>query len=265
VTPNIKAGDVVTVDFGRGGSDSAVTQSPTVTGFTHTPGSTRLVVNGTLRAPGGPDPITGQLEQRIVEPALDNTDVGRRDVRAGRRAPGVSSSTLTFRGNTFTATYDFNRASTADVAASGQMRVLAWMKTDAAANRQGLTVAEFGEVGGPAVGGSPLGPGSAVPNAPANVSGKPGHGSLTAFWDAATTIADGSPVTGYILEIQPVGGGLISRHNLGADVLSHTVGGLTNGTPYTISVRAISAAGQGPEGIGGPVTPSADVATAPAR
>jgi len=104
-----------------------------------------------------------------------------------------------------------------------------------------------------------------VPNAPANVSGKPGNFSLTAFWDAATTIADGSPVTGYILEIQPVGGGLISRHNVGADVLSHTVGGLTNGTPYNISVRAVSAAGQGPEGIGGPVTPSADVATASAR
>ena len=79
-----------------------------------------------------------------------------------------------------------------------------------------------------------------MPNARANVSGKPGNFSLTAFWDAATTIADGSPVTGYILEIQPVGGGLISRHNLGADVLSHTVGGLTNG-PRTTSRCAPSA------------------------
>lgn len=127
---------MVTVGFSDGGSDSAVTQSPTVTSFTHTPGSTRLVVNGTLGAPGGPAPNTGQLEQRIVAPALTSTDVSRRDVRAGGPAPGVSSSTLTFLGNTFTATYDFNLASTADIAADGQMRVLTWMNTDAAANRQ---------------------------------------------------------------------------------------------------------------------------------
>jgi len=265
VTPNIKPGDVVTVAFSGGGTDSAVTQSPTVTGFAHSPGSNRIVVSGSLTAAGGPAANTGQMEQRIINPDLDDTDVGRRDVRAPAR-PGPYTSTLAFAGDRFTATYDFNLASTADVAAAGQMRVLTWMTQDAAANRQGMTISEFGEVGGPGMSGCPSGPENTAPGAPANVSGTPGDASLTATWDAAPTIPDGSPVTGYTVEVQAAGkpdAPIFRRIIDNPDQRSAEVTGLTNGTAYDIEVRARSAAGPGPVGRGGPVTPQQQATVAP--
>ncbi|MBG6212565.1 hypothetical protein RCH23_001057 [Cryobacterium sp. CAN_C3] len=267
VTPDIKAGDVVAVAFSGGGSDSAVTLNPTVTSFTHTAGTTEVVVNGTLDAATA---ASGQMEQRIIAPALITTDVGRRDVRAvpGPLTPAVTggySSSLSTTSTTFTATYVFASAGSADIAAAGEMRAMSWMSADLAGNRQGLTISEFDLTGGPGMGGCPQGPANTAPNAPANVSGIPGDASLTATWDAATTIPDGSPVTGYVVEVQTAGdpNAAIFRRTVGTAATSVAVSGLTNGTPYSIQVFATSAAGQGPAGTGGPVTPSAVPTTAP--
>ena len=38
---------------------------------------------------------------------------------------------------------------------------MAWQEEDADGNRQGLTIAEFGEAGGPGMGGCPAGPADA--------------------------------------------------------------------------------------------------------
>ena len=53
------------------------------------------------------------MEQRIINPDLVDTDVGKRDIRAipGPLTPapkGGYSSSLEFEGNTFTATYVFH-------------------------------------------------------------------------------------------------------------------------------------------------------------
>ena len=50
-----------------------------------------------------------------------------------------------------------------DLAAEGQMRALSWQVTDGAGNRQGLTISEFGELGGPGFGGCPSGPAALPP------------------------------------------------------------------------------------------------------
>jgi hypothetical protein len=271
VTPDIKPGDVVDVAFSGGGSDSTVTQSPAVTGFTHALGSTQVVVNGTLNALGGPNGIPGQLEQRTIQPAFTTTAVVKRDVRAvlGPVVPdttGSYSSGMTVTATTFTATYNFTLASNADLmaqAAQGDMRANSWQTTDLAGNRQGMTLAEFGMSGGSMPGCSAQVPANTAPNAPANVGGTSGDASLTATWDAATTIPDGSPVTGYVVEVQAVGTASFLRSTVAAGVLSAPFTGLTNGTPYTIQVFATSAAGQGPAGSGGPVTPSPLPTTVP--
>ena len=119
---------------------------------------------------------------------------------------------------------------------------MAWMDTDPAGNRLGVTIAEFGLTGGPGMGGCPQGPSSTPPNAPANVSGIPGDASLTATWDAATTIPGGSPVTGYVVEAQTAGdpNAAIFRRTVGAAALSAPITGLTNGTAYTVHVHATS-------------------------
>ena len=172
VTPDIKPGDVVRVTFPGGASDSTRTQRPEVTpqadetGFRKV-GAFDLVVEGTR----GTVPLS-RIEQRIVNPDMDPTDIGRRDIRAPSR-PGPYTSTLTApTPTTFRATYHFvtdgdttaaEATAMRDLAAEGQMRALSWQVTDGAGNRQGLTISEFGELGGPGMGGCPQGPSALHP------------------------------------------------------------------------------------------------------
>ena len=50
---------------------------------------------------------------------------------------------------------------------------MAWQVEDADANRQGLTIAEFGELGGPGMGGCPAGPGRSGASTPGQRRGDP--------------------------------------------------------------------------------------------
>jgi hypothetical protein len=270
VTPDIKPGDVVRVNFPGGGFDSTKTLSPEVTGFAKQ-GDFGLVVNGARRA----DASTARMEQRIVAPGLNETEVGRRDVRAPAR-PGPYTSSLTFpSATTLRATYTFVRdANTTaaeatqmrDIAFEGQMRVLSWQASDANDNRQGLTISEFGEVGGPGFGGCPTGPGTVAPNAPANVTASAGNASATASWSRATTIPDGSPITCYRLTAVNTVNNVQTSINvpLCTTLCTATVPNLTNGTPYRIEVRARSAAGAGQPGIApATVSPTGSAAAQP--
>jgi hypothetical protein len=104
----------------------------------------------------------GNGEQRIVNPDLLDL-VGKRDIRAlaGPDTPaatgGYSSGlAVDAEANSFTATYVFTDAAVAKIVASGGgERLLTWQETDAAGNRQGVTIAELGELGGPGMGGGP--------------------------------------------------------------------------------------------------------------
>jgi hypothetical protein len=49
-------------------------------------------------------------------------------------------------------------------------RAMAWEFEDADANRQGLTIAEYGEPGGPGMGGCPNGPLQSGPPAPSGIT-----------------------------------------------------------------------------------------------
>jgi hypothetical protein len=191
------------------------------------------------------------------------TQVGKRQVSAflgpiTPAATGGYSSGLTATATTFTATYNFNLASSADLAAAGEMRAMAWMANDPAGNPLGLTISEFGLVGGPGMGGCPQGPSSSAPNAPTNVNAIEGDGSFTATWNAATTIPGGSPVTGYLVEVQDAAdpNAPVTQRTAGAGATSLLISPLTNGTAYDIRVIPTSLAGPGGVGFGGPVTPS---------
>ena len=263
VTPDIKFGDVVRVTFPGGASDSTRTQRPEVTSFTKQ-GDFSLVVNG-VKSPGNP---LARMEQRIINPDLDVTEVGRRDVRAPAR-PGPYTSSLTApTDRSFRAVYTFVRdADTTaaeatemrDIAAEGQMRVLAWQATDANDNRQGLTISEFGEVGGPGFGGCPTGPETVAPNAPTNVTATAGDASARVSWSPATVIPDGSPVTGYKVSAINTADNVetsIETPLCATAPCSATVPNLTNGATYRIQVRALSAAGVGqPGSAAGTVSP----------
>ena len=254
VTPDIKFGDVVRVSFPGGASDSTTTQRPEVTpqadstGFTKV-GAFDLVVDGQR----GSVPLA-RIEQRIVNPDMNLTDIGRRDIRAPSR-PGPYTSTLTSpTPTTFRATYHFvtdadttaaEATAMRDLAAEGQMRALSWQVTDGAGNRQGLTISEFGELGGPGLGGCPQGPSALAPDAPTGVTATAGNQSVTASWTRSTTAPDASPVTGYKMTAINTTSNVETSVNvpLCTTACTATVPNLTNGATYRIQVRALGAAG----------------------
>ena len=93
------------------------------------------------------------VELRIVNPDLKSTPVGRRDASAivgavSANAPGYSSGISIVTTN-FMAVFEFTNSITADTAFAGAYALSMWEKTDDAGNRQGITISEFEEIGGP--------------------------------------------------------------------------------------------------------------------
>ena len=99
---------------------------------------------------------------------------------------------------------------------------------------------------------------STVPPAP-SVSAERGNGQIDLTWTAGTSGAAGeanyaAPTTGW--QVQVDDGAWTDIADSGADTTSHSVTGLTNGTAYTLSVRAVNSQGGGAAGSADPVTPA---------
>lgn len=182
-TPNIQANDVVDVveyndngtpdvadDLAVGGETQRtidVTARAAVRNNNGTPNNRnddRLVVRGTAVDPNAPlDRVPIELlEQRIINPDLNGTRIGRRDIRAdseGGRIENVpnSSGRLVYDGQTsnWTATYRGLNNNEIRIALEGQVRILSWLATDTAGERYGITIFEQDEADGPGFGGCP--------------------------------------------------------------------------------------------------------------
>lgn len=124
----------------------------------------------------GPRIIPTQLAGRIINPEMRDA-IGRRDIRAEsinifeldpQRAMYHSALIVDELENTFYQVYIFVEggdalaSSSADVQPNmelvrdgGGWRIMSWELEDAAANRLCLTISEFGELGGPGLGGCP--------------------------------------------------------------------------------------------------------------
>ena len=245
VTPDIDKNDRVVIKQDGAEVADTIVQDVEVEGSAGGTGGT-VTVQSTI----GPNVNRNQLEQRIVNPDLTGTAVARRDLRALPGAPvfdrnGVYQSGLDTA--TGLATYTFTDTAIAGTARSGGgERIMAWQNEDADGNRQGLTIAEAGEPGGPGMGGCPAGPGDI---------GNPTAGSAAAIrsadklsmqvnWTAATPIPGAAPITGYsIVALGPTGAGdqvQIGRRT-GATATTTTIGGLdTAVATYTVEVRSLA-------------------------
>ncbi len=189
VTPDVQAGDQIIYKL-----DGVQIASSTVLPVKIT---SKALNNNVVTLSGTgvsslPDPTF--IECRIVQPALVNTIVGRRDVRAiplisFPRATGYTSS-LTTNGDAFTCTFNFLDAAnnpnslTAESAYIGIIQVSSWLFTDAAGNAQGMTISEFGFNGGPMDGTCPP-PASQV--APTSTNAIAYDGTKV-YWNAAKNI-----------------------------------------------------------------------------
>jgi hypothetical protein len=248
VTPDIQPGDLVRIKV-----DGAVIADTTVQdGFVD---ANTVLSGNTLTVTGhiGAGVNRNQTEQRIVNPDLTPTDVARRDVRAvpGGLTPapkGGYSSNLEFpTADTFKATYVFNSTTTAQIAArGGGERFMAWQEEDGDANRQGLTIAEWGEPGGPGMGGCPAGPSQVgAPEAgEAGVTRSADRLSARVDWVAAEAAAGSAAVTGYsveaIAETATNGERKVLGRRTAANDTSVVIDGLTAAENYTFEVRSIT-------------------------
>ena len=99
---------------------------------------------------------------------------------------------------------------------------------------------------------------NAVPDQVTGLATDVGDGQVTLTWQPAQV--DGTPVTGYDVEISPPPGGQQQIQPVGVTT-SHAFTGLVNGTTYTFNVMAVNAAGQRavvPRGHRGTVRQAAD-------
>jgi hypothetical protein len=249
VTPDIQPGDAVSIKFDGQESGTTTAQDTYVTADSVLNGST-VTVTGHVGAGVNKD----QMEQRIIDPALKDTAIGRRDVRA---APGPLTADDGYRsslefgsGDTFTATYIFDDPVAAEIVANaGGARSMAWQEQDADGNRQGLTIAEFGELGGPGMGGCPNGPLNSGPAGPTDVKAAKVNGELKVNWKPAEAVAGTPAITGY--RVTAVAKTVTGNERVesgvrisGQTASSTTVKGLSADEEYDVYVVSVSSVGE---------------------
>ncbi len=254
VTPDILPGDKATISFaGKAAGDTTV-QNAFVEHLAYD-GAQTVTVTGTAQLDAGVDP--GNIEQRVVNPDLVPL-IGKRDIRAvpggvvaspkTGPAGGYTSNLEVDASGHFTATYVFDTASVAElVSTGGGERFLSWQVTDAAANRQGVTIAELGEPGGPGMGGCPAGPNDINPPV-GSASWTQTGGSMQVDWNAVKAPPTAPAVTGYSIEVIDIGSTTQQNQvgrRVGAGARSTTISGLDPNATYDVEVRAMAGSRMG--------------------
>ena len=89
-----------------------------------------------------------------------------------------------------------------------------------------------------------LHPLSSAPGAPGIGTATAGNASATVSWTAPANDG-GSPITSYEMVATPSTGPAVTRNGISATATTATVTGLSNGTTYTLQVRAVNAVGTG--------------------
>ena len=122
---------------------------------------------------------------------------------------------------------------------------MSWQVEDADANRQGLTISEFGESGGPGMGGCPLGPTDQAAPRPgtASVVRSADKKSVKVTWAPATAQPGAAPVTGYsIVAVADTASATGERTQVGvrtgAPATQTTIAGLDPAQAYDVEVRS---------------------------
>ena len=174
-TPDIQPGDwvdvfsVVSLAFNAGQKQQVI--GAQVTRRTTVTSDGRVRVDGVAVDPrnGAPFPLAN-VEQRIINPDFVDTRIGRRDIRAdinGGRVDNIPGATGLLRQNgtagEWRALYTGLNTAEQQLAVAGQSRAMAWFSTNANGDRFGLTISEFGEIGGPGFGGCPASGSASIP------------------------------------------------------------------------------------------------------
>jgi hypothetical protein len=255
VTPDIRPGDTVNISF------NGIDAGDTTAANSYVTGDSQLVANAVgvkdtlvVRGYAGPGVNQAQMEQRIIQPDLVDTEIGRRDIRAvpGPLTPapkGGYSSSLTFEGDQFTATYVFQDPANALIASKADLgeRAMSWQVEDADGNRQGLTIAEYGEAGGPGMGGCPAGPGDAGAPQPgsASIVRSVDKTSVSVTWKPTDQLPCAAAVTGFDVEavqqsLSTDGDHTVLGKRASANATHAVISNLDPAKGYDIEVRSMA-------------------------
>jgi hypothetical protein len=255
VTPDIRQGDKVNISF------NGIDAGDTIAGNAYVTGDSQLVANAlgvkdtlVVRGYAGPGVNQAQMEQRIIQPDLVDTEIGKRDIRAvpGPLTPapkGGYSSSLTFEGDQFTATYVFTDPANALIASKAELgeRAMSWQVEDADGNRQGLTIAEYGEAGGPGMGGCPAGPGDAGSPTPgsASIVRSVDKTSVSVTWNPTDQVPGAAAVTAFDVEavqqsLSSDGDHTVLGKRTSANATHAVISGLNPNQGYDIEVRSMA-------------------------
>ena len=255
VTPDIKGGDEIRVDFANTGGkwDGARTTDVEITDVRRGTEGNRLVISGRYGA--GVDLAKFGIE--IVNPDMrgGTSAVGERAIgwplEAGEPAPTGYSVNGNATNGEFEVTFAFDRASDLDLAEAGEAVALGW-QAEAPPELgieafYGMTLYEFHEASGPGMGGCPAGPQEKRPLAPTVTSAKgAGDGTIDVTWGAGTNLPEAPAINGYsVTAIRSVSTGLDAGGvvRTAADGRSATISKLDAGEVYDVEVAARSTAG----------------------
>jgi len=103
---------------------------------------------------------------------------------------------------------------------------------------------------------------NAVPGQVSGLAATPGDTTVTLAWQAPAD--EGTPVTGYSVEVSPPPSGGQQITTVGGTTTTQPFTGLTNGTTYTFTVMATNAAGNSPWSLGVTTVPYGKPLTMPA-
>jgi hypothetical protein len=127
------------------------------------------------------------------------------------------------------------------------MRSMSWQNLDANANRQGVTIQEDGETGGPGFGGCPAAAAAQGPASPTNVKATGDASSTNVTWTVPTATPGTSPIVGYTVRAvsqTSTGGGQDEVGKRISDPKATTATLPTGLAGKTVEVRSFTAAGE---------------------
>ncbi|SFK87458.1 fibronectin type III domain-containing protein [Geodermatophilus ruber] len=250
VTPDIQAGDDVSVSFsGSPLVDGMKVSSAEVTGVTASEPAEGNVNTVTITGTYGPDTDLGRFAVEVVNPTMrDEGNIGERAIGWSPNEAAEPTQGYTVEGTAangeFSVTFGGLSPSDQQLVFDGEKVALSWMADATAVEAQlGLTLAEYGLVGGGAP-GCPPGPDGAEPPAGEFSVVWDNQAQATVTWASAAPVAGGEPVDGYSIEAidqtaDAAGAQRLSGYRVGPDATQVVLDGLDPGALYDIEVRSI--------------------------
>lgn len=250
VTPDLQAGDDVSVRFSGSplvdGMKVSSAEITDVTASTPAAGNNNSV---TIKGTYGADVNLDRFAVEVVNPAMrDEGAIGERAIDWSPTAP-VAGPGYTLTGTAangqFSVTFGGMSQVDQQLVFDGQKVALSWMADATVVEAQlGLTLSEYGLVGGGVPGCAPGPDGAKPPVSDYSVVWNAENTAATVTWASATPVAGAAEVDGYSVvaveqHTDPATPKRQEGYQVGKDATQVVVDGLTAGSLYALQVRSI--------------------------